>query len=44
VRRPDTTRAEQLLAWRPSVPSAEGLRRTVEWFAAQREVQAAQAG
>ncbi|TFV61798.1 UNVERIFIED_ORG: SDR family oxidoreductase [Bacillus sp. AZ43] len=36
VRRPDTTRAEQLLDWRPSVPSAEGLQRTVEWFAAQR--------
>jgi dTDP-glucose 4,6-dehydratase len=43
VRRPDTTRAEQLLAWRPSVPSAEGLRRTVEWFAAQRAGQAARA-
>jgi dTDP-glucose 4,6-dehydratase len=37
VRRPDTTRAEELLAWRPSVPSEEGLRRTVAWFAAQRE-------
>ncbi|SDY42465.1 dTDP-glucose 4,6-dehydratase [Modestobacter sp. DSM 44400] len=44
VRRPDTTRAEELLAWRPSVPSAEGLRRTVDWFAAQREDRAAQAG
>jgi dTDP-glucose 4,6-dehydratase len=43
VRRPDTTRAEELLAWRPSVPSAEGLRRTVDWFAAQRRGQAAQA-
>jgi dTDP-glucose 4,6-dehydratase len=43
VRRPDTTRAEELLAWRPSVPSAEGLRRTVDWFAAQRRSQAAQA-
>ncbi len=38
VRRPDTTRAEELLAWRPSVPSAEGLRRTVDWFAAAREL------
>jgi dTDP-glucose 4,6-dehydratase len=37
VRRPDTTRAEQLLSWRPEVPSEEGLRRTVAWFAAQRE-------
>jgi dTDP-glucose 4,6-dehydratase len=33
VRRPDTTRAETLLDWRPSVPSEEGLRRTVAWFA-----------
>jgi dTDP-glucose 4,6-dehydratase len=37
VRRPDTTRAEQLLGWQPEVPSEEGLRRTVAWFAAQRE-------
>jgi dTDP-glucose 4,6-dehydratase len=43
VRRPDTTRAEELLAWRPSVPSAEGLRRTVDWFAAQRQGRAAAA-
>ncbi|MBN1091314.1 SDR family oxidoreductase [Blastococcus sp. TML/M2B] len=35
VRRPDTTRAEQLLGWRPSVPSEVGLRRTVAWFAEQ---------
>jgi dTDP-glucose 4,6-dehydratase len=34
VRRPDTTRAEQLLGWRPQVSSEEGLRRTVDWFAA----------
>jgi dTDP-glucose 4,6-dehydratase len=33
VRRPDTTRAEALLDWRPQVPSEEGLRRTVAWFA-----------
>src|ERR687884_636815 len=32
VRRPDTTRAEHLLDWRPTVPSEEGLRRTVAWF------------
>ncbi len=37
VRRPDTTRAEQLLGWRPTVASEEGLRRTVAWFAARRE-------
>ena len=28
--------AERRLGWRPAVPSAEGLRRTVEWYAAQR--------
>ncbi|MGY1840884.1 MULTISPECIES: UDP-glucuronic acid decarboxylase family protein [unclassified Modestobacter] len=44
VRRPDTTRAQQLLDWRPQVASEEGLRRTVDWFAAQRELLAAQAG
>ena len=43
VRRPDTTRAEQLLGWRPMVPSEEGLRRTVAWFA-DRGAEAAQAG
>jgi dTDP-glucose 4,6-dehydratase len=37
VRRPDTTRAERLLGWRPTVPSEDGLRRTVEWFAARRQ-------
>jgi dTDP-glucose 4,6-dehydratase len=33
VRRPDTTRARELLGWEPRVPWAEGLSRTVEWFA-----------
>jgi dTDP-glucose 4,6-dehydratase len=33
VRRPDTTRAEQLLGWRPRVTSEQGLRATVAWFA-----------
>ncbi len=33
VRRPDTRRAEELLGWRPTVPSEEGLRATVAWFA-----------
>jgi dTDP-glucose 4,6-dehydratase len=37
VRRPDTSRAEKLLGWRPTVPAEEGLRRTLAWFAAQRE-------
>jgi dTDP-glucose 4,6-dehydratase len=36
VRRPVTTRAETLLGWRPSVTSEEGLRSTVDWFAARR--------
>jgi dTDP-glucose 4,6-dehydratase len=36
VRRPDTTRAEQLLGWRPAVDSEEGLRRTVTWFTGAR--------
>jgi dTDP-glucose 4,6-dehydratase len=40
VRRPDTTRAERLLGWRPTVPSEDGLRRTVEWFAARRQAAA----
>lgn len=31
-RRPDTTRAEELLGWRPSVALREGVRRTVEYF------------
>jgi dTDP-glucose 4,6-dehydratase len=44
VRRPDTRRAEELLGWRPTVPSAEGLRRTVDWFAERRRTLALQAG
>jgi dTDP-glucose 4,6-dehydratase len=32
VRRPDTTRAEQLLGWRPEVPWSVGPARTVDWF------------
>jgi dTDP-glucose 4,6-dehydratase len=44
VRRPDTTRAEQLLGWRPTVPSEEGLRRTVAWFAEQQTPTVAAAG
>ncbi len=31
-RRPDITRARELLGWAPAVELAEGLRRTVEWF------------
>jgi dTDP-glucose 4,6-dehydratase len=44
VRRPDTSRAEELLGWRPTVPSEEGLRRTVAWFAARRGSVAARVG
>jgi dTDP-glucose 4,6-dehydratase len=32
LRRPDITRAEQLLGWRPAIDRAEGFARTVEWF------------
>ncbi len=31
-RRPDITRATELLGWRPQVPLSEGLPKTVEWF------------
>jgi len=34
-RRPDTTLAAELLAWEPQVPVDEGLKKTLEWFAAQ---------
>jgi dTDP-glucose 4,6-dehydratase len=44
VRRPDTRRAEELLGWRPTVPSEEGLRRTIAWFAERRRTVALQAG
>jgi dTDP-glucose 4,6-dehydratase len=44
VRRPDTTRAEQLLGWRPTVPSEEGLRSTVAWFAEQLQAADVRAG
>ena len=32
VRRPDISRAKEILAWRPTVPVREGLTRTIEWF------------
>ena len=32
VRRPDTTRARELLGWEPEVEWAQGLERTVAWF------------
>ncbi len=33
-RRPDTTRAREILGWEPRTPLAEGLRRTLEYFQA----------
>jgi dTDP-glucose 4,6-dehydratase len=44
VRRPDTTRAEQLLGWSPQVTSEDGLRRTVAWFASVLRAPVAAAG
>jgi dTDP-glucose 4,6-dehydratase len=38
-RRPDLTLARELLGWRPRVPWTEGLKRTVEYFAAQSQPQ-----
>jgi UDP-glucuronate decarboxylase len=34
-RRPDGTRAEQLLGWTPRIPLREGLQLTVDFFAAR---------
>jgi len=39
ARRPDTTKAETLLGWRPCVPLDEGLRRTIEWFRSKLSVE-----
>ena len=35
VRRPDITRAKELLGWEPRVAFDEGMRRTIAWFRAQ---------
>jgi len=35
VRRPDTTRAENILKWKAQVPRVEGLTKTIEYFKAQ---------
>jgi dTDP-glucose 4,6-dehydratase len=32
VRRPDITRAKEILGWEPMVPVRDGLKRTIEWF------------
>ncbi len=36
VRQPDVTRARETLGWEPKVSLADGLRRTIDWFAARR--------
>ena len=35
VRRPEITRARELLGWEPQVPLDEALRRTIAWFREQ---------
>ena len=32
-RRPDISKAEELLNWRPTIPLREGLQKTIEFFA-----------
>jgi dTDP-glucose 4,6-dehydratase len=32
MRRPDLTRAREVLGWEPSIPFEEGMRRTIAWF------------
>jgi len=41
VRRPDTTRASEILGWAPRVELDDGLRRTLSWFAPAQAVSAA---
>ena len=38
-RRPDITRAQQLLGWHPTIPLSEGLKRTVAYFAGRIKAQ-----
>jgi dTDP-glucose 4,6-dehydratase len=35
VRRPDISRAKELLGWEPRIPVREGLAKTIEWFRTQ---------
>jgi dTDP-glucose 4,6-dehydratase len=35
LRRPDITKAKQLLGWEPNVPLSEGIQRTIEYFQQQ---------
>jgi dTDP-glucose 4,6-dehydratase len=32
VRRPDITKAEEVLGWKAQIPLREGLERTLPWF------------
>ena len=34
-RRPDITRAKEVLGWEPAIPFDEGMRRTIAWFREQ---------
>jgi dTDP-glucose 4,6-dehydratase len=43
VRQPDITRAKQLLGWEPKIDRREGLRRTLEYFRKELNVEAATA-
>jgi dTDP-glucose 4,6-dehydratase len=40
VRRPDITKAKELLGWEPEIDPEVGLRRTIEWFRAEKEREA----
>jgi dTDP-glucose 4,6-dehydratase len=44
VRQPDISRARELLAWEPKIPTEEGLRRTIDWFRTGRTPKVAQVG
>ena len=43
-RRPDITRARELLGWSPTVPLREGLSRTIPWFAGLLDMPAPRSG
>lgn len=42
-RRPDISRADALLGWRPATPLAEGLPPTIDWFAGRRAAASSEA-
>jgi dTDP-glucose 4,6-dehydratase len=43
-RRPDITRAQNLLKWNPQVPLSEGLEKTIDWFRSRLKAGTATAG